>query len=46
LDDYQHALAALPFGKRLPMALHVYRRDGVSQGEGLDRLETQVVAAL
>lgn len=42
LDQYQQALAKLPFGKRLPGAIYVYRDAGVSLGEELDRLVAQV----
>jgi hypothetical protein len=45
LTEYQQYVAALAFGKRLPMAVYVYRGERASFGEGLDRLVAQVLAA-
>ena len=45
LTEYQQYVAALAFGKRLPMAVYVYRGEPVSFGEALDRLLAQVMAA-
>lgn len=45
LREYQQHLATVAFGKRLPTAVYVYRDEGASLGEKLDRLVAQVVAA-
>ena len=45
LGEYQRLVGELGFGKRLPTAVYVYREEGVSLGEGIDRLVAQVVAA-
>jgi DNA phosphorothioation-associated putative methyltransferase len=45
LPEYQAAVEGVPFGKRLPTAVYVYRGDQISLGERVDRLVAQIVAA-
>jgi hypothetical protein len=44
LTEYQRELAQLPFGKRLPTAVYVYRLENPGFGGPLDRLVRQVAA--
>jgi hypothetical protein len=41
-DEYRSCIAQIPFGKRLPTALYVYRGENVSLGEKLDTLVARV----
>jgi len=36
--EYQPCLVAVPFGKRLPTALYVFRGPGLDRGAGLNRV--------
>jgi len=38
LAEYRQHIEAIPYGKRLPSALYVFRIDGASFGEKLDAL--------
>jgi hypothetical protein len=41
LAEYRQYVEAIPYGKRLPSALYVFRADGASLGEKLDALLTR-----
>src|SRR5512141_729770 len=45
LSAYHRAVEALPFGKRLPAAIYVYREDRISFGPELDQLLAQLESA-
>ena len=42
LAEYRQYVEAIPYGKRLPLALYVFRADGASLGEKLDALLARV----
>jgi hypothetical protein len=44
LPEYREHVEAIPYGKRLPSALYVFRAEGASLGEKLDALLTRVAA--
>jgi hypothetical protein len=44
LAEYRQQVEAIPYGKRLPSALYVFRAEGASLGEKLDALLTRVAA--
>ena len=44
LAEYRQHVEAIPYGKRLPSAIYVFRVEGASLGEKLDALLTRVAA--
>ena len=42
LAEYRQHVEAIPYGKRLPSALYVFRAEGASLGKKLDALLTRV----